>query len=344
MNDAPQAKSGVPLTHHGGPEALIWRDDIPVPRPGAGEVLVRVLAAGVNMTDINTRVGWYGEGRAAGWSGEMAFPRVQRSDLCGRVVALGLGVDDMPLGARVICPTNQHQPTKENPIALVSIGSEFDGAFAQYCLVKARHLHDVSASPLTAVEIEAMPCAYGTAHNLLTRARVAVGERVLVTGASGGVGLAAVQLALLRGAEVTGQCSLSKSAPLHAAGAKVLVRETTPKPRSFDVVIDVVGGDGWHDRLDALLPGGRYATSGAVAGAQVQGDLRRVYLNDLTIYGATHQPREVFAGLVTIITTARLRPVVSQTYPMRDIARAQADLAAGRYAGKLVLIPSETTP
>jgi alcohol dehydrogenase len=81
-----------------------------------------------------------------------------------------------------------------------------------------------------------------------------------------------------------------------------------------------------------------------VAGAQVQGDLRRVYLNDLTIYGATHQPREVFAGLVTIITTARLRPVVSQTYPMRDIARAQADLAAGRYAGKLVLIPSETTP
>ena len=341
----PATMSGVHLTRHGGPEALVWRDDIPVPRPGAGEVLVRVLAAGVNMTDINTRNGWYGgEGRAAGWAGNMAFPRVQGSDLCGRIVALGQGVEGLAMGARVICPTNQHEPTAENPIAFVSIGSEFDGAFAQYCLVKARHLHDVSASALTDIEIGAMPCAYGTAHNLLTRAQVAVGERVLVTGASGGVGLAAVQLALLSGADVTGQCSLSKSASLRAMNAGVLARETTPKAKSFDVVIDVVGGDGWQDRLDALRPGGRYATSGAVAGPMVKGDLRRIYLNDLTIYGATHQPREVFAGLVTIINTARIRPVVSKTYPLRDIAEAQADLAAGRYAGKLVLIPSETPP
>jgi len=103
----------------------------------------------------------------------------------------------------------------------------------------------------------------------------------------------------------------------------------------------VVGGSGWQDRLAALRPGGRYATAGAVAGPMVQGDLRTVYLNDLTLYGATHQPREVFAGLVTIINTARIRPVVSNIYPLRDIARAQADLAAGRYPGKLVLIPSE---
>jgi NADPH:quinone reductase-like Zn-dependent oxidoreductase len=342
MTPIPAAMSGVQLTRHGGPEALIWRDDIPVPRPSAGEVLVRVLAAGVNMTDLNTRIGWYGEGRAAGWGGQMVFPRIQGSDLCGRVVALGADVTGFDLGMRVICPTNQHEPTGENPIAFVSIGSEFDGAFAQYCMVKAQHLHDVSASSLSDIEIGAMPCAYGTAHNLLTRAQVAVGERVLITGASGGVGLAAVQLATLRGAEVTGQCSLSKAAPLRAIGALVLARDNTPKPRSFDVVIDVVGGEGWQDRLDALVPGGRYATSGAVAGPKVTGDLRRVYLNDLTIYGATHQPREVFAGLVTIINTARLRPVVSQTYPMRDIARAQSDLAAGKYPGKLVLIPSET--
>ena len=340
----PATMSGVHLTGHGGPEALVWRDDIPVPRPGPGEVLVRVLAAGVNMTDINTRVGWYGEGRQAGWSGTIAFPRIQGSDLCGQVAAIGQGVDGLPMGARVICPTNQHEPTVENPIHFISIGSEFDGAFAQYCLVKARHLHDVTLSPLSDIEIGAMPCAYGTAHNLLTRAAVAVGERVLVTGASGGVGLAAVQLALLRGAEVTGQCSLSKSAPLHAMGARVLSRDGAPGTRRFDVVIDVVGGPGWQERLDALCPGGRYATSGAVAGPMVQGDLRRVYLNDLTLYGATHQPREVFAGLVTIINTARLRPVVSQTYPLRDIALAQADLAAGRYPGKLVLVPSETNP
>ncbi|NJS38690.1 MAG: zinc-binding dehydrogenase, partial [Rhodobacteraceae bacterium] len=277
-------------------------------------------------------------------SGALAFPRIQGADLCGRVVAIGPGVADLPLGARVICPVNQHEPTAENPIRFLSIGSEFDGAFAQYCLVKARHLHDVSASPLSDVEIGAMPCAYGTAHNLLTRAQVAVGERVLVTGASGGVGLAAVQLALLRGAEVTAQCSLSKAAPLSAMGAQVLARDSTPPARRFDVVIDVFGGDGFQDRLDALCPGGRYATSGAVAGPHVAGDLRRIYLNDLTLYGATHQPREVFAGLVTIINTARIRPVVSQTYPLRDIARAQDDLAAGRYPGKLVLVPPESQP
>lgn len=340
----PATMSAVLLTRHGGPEALVWRDDLPVPRPGAGEVLVRVLAAGVNATDINTREGWYGAGEAAGWAGALAFPRIQGSDLCGRVVALGEGVAGLPLGARVICPTNQHEPSAANPLHFVAIGSEYDGAFAQYCVVPARHLHDVTASALTDTEIGAMPCAYGTAWNLLSRARVAVGERVLVTGASGGVGLAAVQLAILRGAEVTGQCSLGKASAVRAAGADVLDRDATPDPRGFDVVIDVVGGAAWQARLQALRPGGRYATSGAVGGPLVQGDLRTIYLNDLTLYGCTHQPREVFAGLVTLINTARVRPVVSNIYPLREIARAQADLAAGRYPGKLVLIPPETDP
>ncbi|MCA3445962.1 MAG: zinc-binding dehydrogenase [Rhodobacter sp.] len=337
----PATMSGVQLVRHGGPEALVWRDDLPVPQPGPGEVLVQVLAAGVNATDINTRTGWYGSGVAAGWAGALGFPRIQGSDLCGRVVALEAGVEGLAVGARVICPTNQSEPTAQNPLHFVSIGSEYDGAFAQYCLVPARHLHDVTRSALSDVEIGAMPCAYGTAANLLARAGVGAGERVLVTGASGGVGLAAVQLALLRDAQVTGQARPEKAGVLRAAGAAVLDRDATPAPRSFDVVIDVVGGPGWQHRLEALRPGGRYATSGAVAGPVVQGDLRTVYLNDLTVFGATHQPREVFAGLVTLINTARIRPVVSQTYPMRDIGRAQADMASGRYPGKLVLLPQE---
>ena len=335
----PATMSGVQLVRHGGPEALVWRDDLPVPQPGPGEVLVRVLAAGVNATDLNTRTGWYGGDGAAGWAGALGFPRIQGSDLCGRVVALGAGVDGLAPGARVICPTNQPEPTAQNPLHFVAIGSEYDGAFAQYCLVPARHLHDVTPSALSDVEIGAMPCAYGTAANLLARAGVGAGERVLVTGASGGVGLAAVQLALLRDAEVTGQARPHKAGVLRAAGAAVLDRDATLAPRSFDVVIDVVGGAGWQHRLEALRPGGRYATSGAVAGPVVQGDLRTVYLNDLTVFGATHQPREVFAGLVSLINAARIRPVVSQTYALRDIAQAQADLAAGRYPGKLVLLP-----
>lgn len=341
----PECMSGVQLTAHGGPEVLVWSDRIPVPRPGAGEVLVQVLAAGVNATDINTRIGWYAKAaapEAGGWAGVIAFPRIQGSDLCGRVVALGAGVSGLPLGARVICPTNQAEPTADNPVAFRSIGSEFDGAFARFCLVRATHLHDVSASMLSDIEIGAMPCAYGTAFNLLSRAGVSTGDRVLVTGASGGVGLAAVQLAVLRGAVVTGQCGVAKAGVVQAAGAMMVIgRDAQPDPRSFDVVIDVVGGAGWQMRLDALRPGGRYAVSGAIAGPLVSGDLRTIYLNDLTLHGCTYQSPEVFAGLVTMINRGDLRPVVAKVYPLRAIAQAQADLVAGQYPGKLVLVPTE---
>ena len=160
--------SGVMLTGHGGPEKLVWSDRIAVPEPGPGEVLVQVLAAGVNATDINTRKGWYAtrtEPDAGGWAGAIRFPRIQGSDLCGRVVRHGAGVSEPPIGARVICPTNQSEPTADNPLAFRAIGSEYDGAFAEFCVVPARHLYDVSASVLSDIEIGAMPCAYGTAYN-----------------------------------------------------------------------------------------------------------------------------------------------------------------------------------
>lgn len=341
----PAYMSGVQLTGHGGPETLRWSDRIPVPQPGPGEVLVQVLAAGVNATDINTRKGWYAKSdapEAGGWAGVIQFPRIQGADLCGRVVKHGEGVSEPKIGARVICPTNQSEPTEENPMAFRAIGSEYDGAFAEFCVVPAKHLYDVSASVLTDIEIGAMPCAYGTAHNLLSRSGVRAGEKILITGASGGVGLAAVQLARLRGARVTGQCSTDKARAVLDAGAiRTLARDHDPEVKSFDVVIDVIGGPGWNKRLEALRPGGRYAVSGAIAGPMVEGDLRTVYLNDLTLFGCTNQPREVFSGLVTIINTGKLKPLVSKTYPLRDIAQAQADLAAGTYPGKLVLVPSE---
>ena len=338
----PATMSGVQLTRHGGPEALVWRDDIPLPKPAADEVLVRVLAAGVNMTDVNTRVGWYAADGNGGWAGAMALPRIQGADLCGRVIALGADVTGVTLGARVICPTCQPEPTADNPMAINVIGSEFDGAFAQFCRVPARYLHDVSASPLSDIEIGAMPCAYGTANNMLLRAGLQRGERVLIAGASGGVGLAAVQLCVLRGAQVTGQCSAAKAAVVASQGAAVLDRDATPAPDSFDLVIDLVGGPGWAARLDALVPGGRYATSGAVGGANVSGDLRVIYLKDLTLYGCTNQSVAGFAELVRLINTGALRPLVSKTYPLHAIAEAQADLTAGRYPGKLVLVPPET--
>ena len=351
----PRSMFGIQLTGHGGPERLVANPAIPVPAPGPGEVLVRVLAAGVNNTDVNTRIGWYArevragtgggagvEVEAGGWAGALSFPRIQGADLCGVVVAHGAGVSAPELGARVTCPTNQPEPTPANPVAIRVIGSEYDGAFAQFCVVPAHQLHDVTRSPLTDIEIAAMPCAYGTAENLLDRARVATGERVLVTGASGGVGMAAVQLAKLRGATVTALAGAAKQQAVRAAGADdVLDRGAVPAPASFEAVIDLVGGPGWGGLIDALKPGGRYSVAGAIAGPIVEADLRTIYLGDLTLFGCTYQSPEVFGRLVAHINAGALRPLVSKTYPLGDIARAQEDFVAKRYPGKLVLLPPE---
>ncbi len=357
MTDLPATMSGVQLTGHGGPEKLVWNAKIPLPMPGKGEVLVRVLAAGVNNTDINTRVGWYakevreatdsagvGEVEAGGWGGALAFPRIQGGDLCGRVVALGEDVSGFEIGQRVTCAINQPVPSAGNPVGFVALGSELDGAFAEYCKVAADQLFDVSVSPLSDVEIAAIPCAFGTAENLVVRSGIGEADHVLITGASGGVGMAAVQLAKLRGARVTAQASGPKQAAVLAAGADtVLDRGDTPAPVSFSVVIDIVGGAGWGALIDALRPGGRYATSGAIAGPIVEADLRTIYLNDITIYGCTYQPREVFQGLVDLVNAGRIRPLISKTYPLAEIARAQADFAEKLYPGKLVLMPPGTS-
>ena len=350
----PDTMRGVQLVGHGGPEKLVWNDRIPVPRPGPGEALVRVLAAGVNNTDINTRIGWYSkqvnEGtehasrdidvEQGGWAGAISFPRIQGADLCGRVVALGEGVTKVTLEQRVICPTNQPHPTAAAPTRFLALGSEFDGAFAQYCLVSAAQLHDVSDAPLSDVELGAIPCAYGTAYNLLSRSGVGPADRVLITGASGGVGLALVQLAALKGAQVIGLASAAKHDVVRAAGAgTVLDRHQRPHPRSVTVAIDVVGGSDWPAIIEAIEPGGRYATSGAIGGPIVQADLRTLYLNDITIYGCTYTPHEVFGELVTLVNRGLVRPLVSKTYPLSEIVAAQAAFSAKIHPGKLVLIP-----
>lgn len=345
---------GVCLTRHGGPEALEWREDIPVPRPGAGEVLVRVLAAGVNNTDINTREGWYapevtgatGETAAGiaagGWSGALRFPLIQGGDLCGEVVAQGAGVSAPAIGARVTCPINIPRPTADNPVGFIALGSDIDGAFAEYCLMTAADLHDVTDAPLSDIEIAAIPCALGTALGLLERAGVGPGQNVLVTGASGNVGLAAVQLAAKMAARVTGIAAASKAAMVREEGAAEVIARDAPLPADrFHAVIDLVGGPAFPTLIDALRPGGHYAVAGAIAGPIVTADLRRIYLRDITIHGCTYQPPEVFARLMEMVRQGHIRPRIAATYPLRDIARAQADFQSKRHTGKLVLLPPE---
>ena len=350
----PEFMSGVYLTRHGGPEALEWRDDIPVPSPGSGQVLVRVLAAGVNNTDINTRVGWYSsdvsgatedvseddEVEEGGWGGALNFPIIQGGDICGTVVAVGDGVTAVGIGNRVTSQINIPRPSPDNPFAFVALGSEINGAFAQYCLLDEGEVFDVSSSPLSDEEIAAIPCGFGTAYNLLTRSGVEEGQSVLITGASGVVGLAAVQLAKLLGARVTGIAADEKAGQVHEAGAREVVPRSAELPKdTYDVVIDVVAGKVWPDLIKALKPGGHYAVSGAIAGPIVEADLRDIYLRDITIHGCSFMSREVFSGLVELANSGRVKPSIAKTYPLGDIGQAQEDFQSKKYAGKLILKP-----
>lgn len=355
MTALPATMTAVLLTAHGGTEALVLRDDVPVPAPAPGEVLIRVGAAGVNNTDVNTRIGWYSrsvsgatdsvDAAAAAedgaWSGALRFPRIQGADVCGRIVAVGAGVEAARIGERVLVDPCQRTGDGWN-----WMGSERDGGFAQFATAPARDAHAIR-SALSDVELASFPCAYSTAENLLHAAGLAAGESVLVTGASGGVGSAAVQLARRRGARVLAVASASKAgAVLDLGAASVLLRgadlSAAPGTDSVDVVVDLVGGPGWGRLLEVLRPGGRLVTAGAIAGPVVELDLRTLYLKDLTLIGRTGQDDAVFPNLVGYIERGEIRPVVAGTYALADIARAQEDFLAKRYVGKLVLVPPET--
>jgi NADPH:quinone reductase-like Zn-dependent oxidoreductase len=337
---------GVLLNGHGGPEMLEWRDDLPVPVPGKHDVIVRVGAAGVNNTDINTRTAWYSKGEAdaddATWSGTpLTFPRIQGADVCGEIVAVGDAVDTSRLGERVLiepCIREANGATLEMPWYF---GSECNGGFAQYTKVAARHAHAIK-SDLTDVELASFPCSYSTAENMLTRANVGPDDTVLVTGASGGVGSATVQLAQARGATVIAVTSASKAETLLGLGAvRTLDRGDDLVAKlgagSIDVVIDLVAGPKWPTLLDVLRPGGRYAVAGAIGGPLVELDVRTLYLKDLSFFGCTVLEPQVFKNLVSRIERKEIKPLVAETHPLSDIASAQQAFGKKGYIGKIVL-------
>ncbi len=357
----PDKMSAVLLTGHGGIEKLEYRTDVPVPQPGHGEVLIQVTAAGVNNTDINTRIGWYSKavnedtnaGGAGGfasvdnddasWSGiPLSFPRIQGADACGYIVATGEGVDRARIGERVIVQSIMLSPHDSRPFECSTFGSECDGGFAQFAVAPAKETHAIK-SDLSDVELAAMPCAFSTAEGMMHRAGVGA-ERVMITGASGGVGSAAIQLAKRRGATVVAVCSAAKAADVKAIGADEVVDRNADLLKelgesSMDVVVDLVAGEQWPTFLDLLRRGGKYVTAGAIAGPIAQIDVRTLYLKDLTLYGCTYQDEAVFKNLVSYIEAGEIRPVVAGTYPLADIAIAQADFLSKQHTGKLVLIP-----
>ncbi|MEQ9489538.1 MAG: alcohol dehydrogenase family protein [Alphaproteobacteria bacterium] len=355
--------AAVLLTGHGGIDKLSYRDDVPVPVAGPGEVLIRVAAAGVNNTDINTRIGWYSKsikgatntGGAGGfdgvdnadasWSGvPLTFPRIQGADCCGRIVSVGDGVPEDRIGERVLVRSLMQGYTDYRPFECWTFGSECDGAFAQYCKAPSRETYRVYCD-WTDAELASIPCACSTAEGMMHRASIGA-ERVLVTGASGGVGSAAVQLAKRRGATVIAVAGASKTDDLLALGADEVVNRNADLvaavgAQSIDVVVDLVAGASWPSLLEVLKRGGRYVTAGAIAGPIVELDVRTLYLKDLTFFGCTFQESVVFDNLVSYIERNEIRPVVAKTYPLDRIGDAQKDFLEKKFTGKLVLIPPE---
>ena len=334
----PATMRAVLLTGHGGLDKLELHDDVPVPTPGPGEVLVSVAACGMNNTDINTRVGWYSGGS---WGGGLEFPRIQGADPVGRIVAVGEPVDESRVGDRVLIDPWLRGRTLEEARYL---GSEVDGGFAEYVVVPDANAHAIE-SGLTDTQLASFPCSYSTAEHMLSRPGVAAGQWVLVTGASGGVGGALVQLAKRRGASVIALTSAAKMAPVQALGADVVLdRETSGLVDSIvdstggiDVFADVVGGDLFAPLLETVRSGGHYTTAGAIAGPIVPLDLRTLYLHDLTMHGATVVPEDVFADLVGYIERDEIEPVVAATYPLERIREAQEAFLEKRHVGAIVI-------
>lgn len=355
----PDTMHAVLLTGLGGFDKLEYRTDVPLPRPCKGEVLIRVLASAVNNTDINTRIGWYSKsvntdtasggaqgfeqvnGSDASWSGiSLNFPRIQGADCCGEIVAVGEGVAPGRIGERVLVSNLLRTYVNHRQFECWTFGSECDGGFAQFTVAPSQETFKVVCDWSDA-ELASIPCSYSTAENMLHRANVGA-EVVLITGASGGVGSAAVQLAKRSGAVVIAQSSANKASALLELGAdRVIGRKddvvSILGENAVDVVIDVVGGEHWPDLLKVLRLGGRCALAGAIAGPVSTIDLRTLYLKDLTLMGCTFQEKSVFPNLISYIEKGEIKPLVSKTFPLKEICLAQKEFLNKAHLGKIVL-------
>lgn len=359
-NNHPATMKAVVTIGNGGYDKLVYRE-VPIPTLETGEVLLQVLAAGVNNTEINTRVGWYSstvtagtedaacaeektatEKTDGGWNKATPFPFIQGTDCCGRIVALAPGGDESTIGARVLVRSCV-RPFGFESMENIWMGSDFDGAFAQFVKVPAGEVFAVDCDWSDA-ELGTIPCAYGTAENMVHRARVCEGQHVLVAGASGGVGSAVVQLVKRRGATVTAIAKKAKMEKVRSIGSdRVIERDddivAILGENSVDVAFDNVAGPAFGRMLKVLKRGGAYVSSGAIAGPLVTLDMRTFYLKDLTLIGCTAWDEPVFQNLIKYIECGELRPILAKTFSLDQIADAQREFLEKKHFGNFVLIP-----
>ena len=356
----------VVLTGHGGLDRLEYRTDVPTPKPGPDEVLVRVGACGLNNTDINTRTGWYDsvvqtsvteelgihgrdDGAASSWNqSTVAFPRIQGAAVAGRIAAVGANLSEDRVGERVLVDPSVRDPELPRRAQLLEyLGSERDGGFAEYVAVPAINAHPIETT-LSDAELATFPCSYDTAEEMLERAALAKGETIVITGAAGGVGTALIQLALVREARIVAIAGASKEARIRELGAHEFIsRETTDLQAAIERVIghrgahvaaDVVGGDMFDVLMKVLSRGGRYTTAGAIGGPVAPMDLRDLIYKDLEMYGITNPTAATFARLVQLVQSGHVRPLLDESFPLQDLRSAQEGLLRRSHVGKYVAV------
>lgn len=331
---------------HGGPE-VIRIASVPVPEPGPGEVRIAVRAAALNHLDL-----WVRRGLPI----DTTMPHVGGSDVAGVVDAVGAGVAHAP-GTRVVVDPSldygwyQAPPgTVDRGAPLRLIGEHTDGGFAEYCVVPAENLMEIPEGvPFETAAAAAL--VFVTAwHGLHGRAKVRPKERVLVTGGSGGVATAGIQVAARAGATVLAVTSGSGNVErVRALGAHHVydrlsedwvagVRRDTDGA-GVDVILDSVGGPLWPGMNRVLGVGGRLVSYGATAGPKVEIDLRHVFWKQVAYMGSTMGSPEEFRAVMGRVFRGELQPVIHAVLPLDEARRAHEMLEGGEVFGKLVLVP-----
>ena len=354
------------LTGHGGLDKLVYHEDWPEPQPGPGEVKLRVSACGLNNTDINTRTAWYSKSVTEGitdsggkggfdsadssegsWGNSaISFPRIQGADATGEITAVGAGVSASRVGERVLVdPWLLADGDWMDASRSRYYGSEVDGGFAEFTVLPSVNAIPINTD-LSAAELATFPCAYTTAENLVARTGLLPGETVVIAGASGGVGTAAIQLCKLRGARVIAIASPGKFDLLESLGADACIKRGSNALESqikkaaggpVDVALDVVGGATFMPLINALRQGGRYSSSGAISGPMADFDLRQLIYKDLQLTGATIVPPGTMKRLVSLIEDNRLQPMLAQSFALPELGKAQEAFLQKEHVGNIVV-------
>ena len=336
----------VRFHQHGGPEVLRY-EDVPTPQPGPGEVLVGLRAAALNHLDLFARTGVIPG---------VPLPHIGGADGAGVVAANGAGATKYPVGTRVFfdpglsdgtcdyCAQGEHSLCDRYDI----LGEHRDGTFAQAVVMPEVNLRPIPEG-LSFEEAAAFPLVFLTAWRMVvTKARVAPGETVLILGIGGAVAIAALQVAKHAGARVF--VTSSHDEKLRRArdmGADVLINHRTAdfsrevwtitSKRGVDVVIDDVGAATWPGSVRALARGGRLVTCGATTGPKPEEDIRRIFTKQITIYGSTMGTRHDWERVTGLLAAGVFAPVIDRTFPLEQTAAAQERMERAEQFGKLVL-------